>query len=544
MTPGAALSFLPARWFRGTRTSAAFALAGLSGFLLFASFSPLEWGEMGYVALIPFVWALRMAPANRLRLSYTAGLVFWLPSLWFLTPVTYAGWFCLAAYCALYFLPVGWAWGRALAAWSPEHTWRGIRLVVGGAAWWCLMEQLRGWALTGFPWNQLGASQWENYGLIQIASLGGVTAVSFVLAAFNLGVAISLMGLFETVGKRLPRRAHPELYIPILLLAVSFTWGAGEMRRQAAAPSRSLRVAVLQPLAAMHEKWDPDLIRENYRVLWTHSDLALDSIQPDLLVWPETALPETFGAPQGKTMLEDLTRYHVPILFGALESKDRTTADGVTRTLYWNSSILVDPKTGTTEVYRKNHLVMFGEYIPFAKVFPFLRSLTPFPEDVTPGKGGGVLSLEDPALRMGILICFEDLMPALSRKWAAEGAELFVNQTNDAWFDPHWGSRAHLANAVFRSVEQRRPTLRATNSGVSSWVDTRGVVRDIMRDPETGRVQYRGFSPFQLSIPENPATTFYHRKPHVFPWACAAMALLLISGPEWGKPGFFHRRRT
>lgn len=526
------------------RSGGAFLLSGLSGLLLFASFAPLEWSEMGYVALIPFVWALRLAPAEKLRLSYAAGLLFWLPSLWFLTPVTFAGWFCLAAYCALYHLPVGWVWGKCLAAWNPEHTWRGIRLVLGGAAWWCLMEQLRGWILTGFPWNQLGTSQWENYGLIQIASLGGVTAVSFVLVTLNLGVAVSLMGLFETIGKRRPRRAHPELYIPILLLAVSFTWGTGEMRRQSAAPSRILRAAVLQPLAAMQEKWDPDLVYDNYRVLWQNSDLALNSTQPDLLVWPETALPEPFGSPQADKMLADLMRRDTPILLGALEYEDRTDAEGTTRRLYWNSSLLLTPEDGVADVYRKNHLVMFGEYIPFARTFPFLRSLTPFPEDVTPGKGDGVLHLKDPDVRMGILICFEDLMPSLARQWTAEGAELFINQTNDAWFDPYWGSRGHLANAVFRSIEQRRPTLRAANSGVSGWVDTRGVVRDIMRDPATGMVQYRGFSPFRVYIPENPVTTFYHRHPFAFPLACLGMTLLLFLGSEWGKPRFFHRRET
>lgn len=514
----------------------AFVLSAVSGLLLFACFPPLGWSNAAYMALVPLLWALRLDPGAKLRLGYCCGLVAWVPSLWFLSPVTIPGLLVLAAYCALYLVPVAWWWGRALERWQPGNTWLAVRLVVGGAAAWALMEVVRGGLLTGFPWNQLGVSQWQNYGLIQIAAFGGVPVVSFVLLTLNLGIAVSVMSVVETVGKRLPRRAHPELYIPILLLAFSFTWGIRDIRRRAQEPSRTLRMAVVQPMAGMEEKWDPEMVYENYRVLWQYSDLALSATRPDVLVWPETALPEVFGAPQAEKMLADLLQRGVPMLVGALDSKLQTDADGISEQMFWNASMLLEPGREEVGRYAKKHLVMFGEYIPFARTFPFLRSLSPFPEDVTPGEGSSVLRVEQADVCLGILICFEDLLPYLARAAVAEGAELFVNQTNDAWFDPLWGSEGHLAHAVFRSVEFRRPTLRAANSGVSGWIDTRGVVQERMP------VRQPGFSPFEVCIPLEMETTFFQRRPWVFPLLWLGLTCGVLGVPGAGKARFFHRR--
>lgn len=530
------------------RSAIAFGLAALSGFLVFASFPPLNGASVAFLALIPWVWALRMCPEARGRLSYVGGLCCWIPSLWFLSPVTIPGALLLAAYCALYWAPAGWLWGRFLTTWTPERPLRGLRFVIGGAAWWCALESLRGWLLTGFPWNFLGVSQWENYSLIQIASLGGATAVSFVVAALNLGVALSVMSLAETLGERKPRRMHPELYLPILLLAVAFTWGAGELRRLHAREmeaSTVLRTAVIQPMAA--NKWSEELADENYRVLWELSRNAMYT-NPDLIIWPETALPEELRY-SGRSA--DLVRNLVeeagaPLLLGSLDFETREEEDALER-IYYNSAFLVDREGRLAAEYRKRHLVMFGEYMPFARRFPFLRSLTPMPEDITPGAGSGVLKLPDRDLRLGMLICFEDLMPYLARDLVEQGADLFVNQTNDAWFDPLWGSVAHLSNAVFRSVEQRRPTVRATNSGVSGWVDDRGVVRGRIEDRETGEVRVRGSSPFEVRIPEEPETTWFYRHPRLFPVACWLMSLLLwtrrgTAGGEGPAPCARHGR--
>jgi apolipoprotein N-acyltransferase len=519
---------------RPGRAALAFGLAALSGFLMFAAFPPLNEGSLGFIALIPFIWALRMHPGAKCRLSYMAGLVFWVPSLWFLSPVTIPGAVMLAAYCALYWLPVGWVWARLLQTWQPDQPVLALRMVLGGAGWWCVIEWVRGWILTGFPWNNLGVTQWENYSLIQIAALGGTTMVSFVLVALNLGIGLSVAGLIENRGRSGPRRMHPELYLPILLLVMSFSWGSRELRRLIQEPTRSLRVGVIQPLS--ENKWSPELALKNFRVLWELSDAAL-SLKPELLLWPETAVPEELRYSEtASELVKSLVQSGIPLLLGSLDY-ETTSTETETETelerVYYNSSFLVWTDGTLRSDYRKRHLVMFGEYMPFARYFPFLRSLTPMPEDVTAGTDSGVLMLPvEAAVQLGMLICFEDLMPDLSHDLVREGAELFVNQTNDAWFDPLWGSRGHLANAVFRSIEQRRPMVRGTNSGVSAWIDTRGVVRNRIEDPLTGAVRIRGFKIFDVEVPTDPETTFYFRYPRSFILLCALLSLLI---GDWGS---------
>jgi apolipoprotein N-acyltransferase len=513
----------------------AFSLASFSGFLLFTAFPPVGASSLAFVALIPFLWALRLYPEAKLRLGYLAGLCFWIPSLWFLSPVTIPGAVLLAAYCAVYWVPLAWGWGMALSTWSPHRVLQSLFVLLGGAALWCTLEWVRSWVLTGFPWNELGVSQWENLGLIQIATLGGVRLISFIILSINLGIGLSLIGLFEQLGTRQRNRMHPELYLPILLLAVSFTWGMGQLR--ARLPERikhqKIRMAAIQPLSA--NKWSEELAAENFRVLWELSDAAA-SLKPDLVIWPETALPEELRySKTSASLVGKLVSTGVPLLVGSLDFETSSEGEEITRS-YYNSSFLINPEGGIESEYRKQHLVMFGEYMPFARWLPFLRSLTPMPEDVSPGTGYGSMELPESGLHMGMVICFEDLMPGLTRSRVEEGADVFINQTNDAWFDPLWGSRAHLAHSVFRSIEQRRPTVRVTNSGVSAWIDIRGVIRDRIEDPLTGEFRIRGFKTFEVEIPSHQETTFYFRVPWLFPVVTLIVSITFLG---WG----FRRRK-
>ncbi|MGA0369466.1 MAG: apolipoprotein N-acyltransferase, partial [Kiritimatiellia bacterium] len=305
----------------------------------------------------------------------------------------------------------------------------------------------------------------------------------------------------------------------------SFSWGGRELRRLAQQPETSIRIGVIQPLAS--NKWSEELARENFRVLWELSDAAL-SLKPDLLLWPETALPEELCySRRSADLVSSLVNSGTPLLLGSLDFETRSEGDQLER-LYYNSAFLVGSDGNLLAQYRKKHLVMFGEYIPFSRWLPFLRSLTPMPEDITPGDLSGVLPLPGSDLKAGLLICFEDLMPRLASDLVREKADLFVNQTNDAWFDPLWGSTGHLANAVFRSVEQRRPTVRATNSGVSAWIDSRGVIRGMIEDPLRGTHQIRGFKIFEVRIPQSPEQTIYFRYPWAGPLFCGLMSLLLL----------------
>ena len=471
--------------------------------------------------------ALRAAPRKAVLLSLLAGLCFWVPAVWFVSPVTIPGALTLAMYCAMWWVPVGVLWARALSVWKPEMPLAGTRFLVGGTAWWCLMEWVRGWFLTGFPWNGMGVSQADNLPLIQLAAIGGVGLVSFVVVSMNWGIGLSVISFAVTVRQRGARRMHPELYGPILLMVVAFSHGMRQIRAEQGVAYRTLRVAVVQPNVEV--KWSEQTAEEIRRILWGLSDLAL-SQRPDLLLWPETALPDELRISEvSANLVGRLVDTHgIPILLGSLDVEITHVPDAPRpEVAFYNAAMLIGGDGVLESLYWKRHLVMFGEYMPFSKWLPFLRSLTPMPEDVTPGFEAGIMDLPGLETRVGVLICFEDLMPYLSRDLVAEGAELFVNLTNDGWFDPFWGSRAHLDHAIFRSVEFRRPTVRATNTGVSAWIDTRGVVMDRLIDEEAGTYRVRGFSTFEVQVPSSPQHTFYHRHPRVFPMLFAILSLLL-----------------
>lgn len=509
--------------FRG-RGGWPYGLAVWSGVAVFACFEPIRAGGLIYVALIPWLLALRSRPASAGSLSLVAGLACWIPSVWFLQPVTWMGLLVLGAYCALYWVPAGWLWAKGLSCWSPEKTLTGLRLVVGGSAVWVLLEMLRGALFTGFPWNHLGVAQVDNPPLIQLAALGGVPLISFLLVAMNFGLALTALRLGQRLLTRGAWRVQAELYLPLFLMALAFRWGMGELRRQQQMPVQTLRIAVVQPNVDV--KWETDRAPEIRRILWELSELAI-ALNPDLLLWPETALPDELRySEESWGLVRALARKGVPILLGTLDlqAEERLDADPLLH--FYNAAMLIDADGRLLDLYWKRHLVMFGEYIPFGNMLPFLRSMTPMPEDVTPGEVPGIMELTT-GETVGVLICFEDLMPYLARDLVRSGAELFVNLTNDGWFDPFWGSRAHLDHAVFRSVEFRRPTVRATNTGVSSWIDFRGQVRERIADPDTGAVRVRGFKVFTVEIPQQPEDTFFARHPSAVLWGALLAALLM-----------------
>jgi apolipoprotein N-acyltransferase len=510
-----------------------YGLAVWSGLAVFASFEPIRAGGMIFVALIPWMIALRARPESARLLSYVAGLTCWIPSVWFLRPVTIMGVFALGAYCAVYWVPAGWLWAKGLKAWNPKDSITGLRLVVGGSGVWVLLELLRGWLFTGFPWNNLGVAQVDNPALIQLAALGGVPLISFLIVAMNFGLGLTALRLGRRLTHREPWRVQVELYLPLFVLALAFRWGMGELRRQQAVPVETLRIAVVQP--NIDVKWEPGYATEIRRILWELSELAI-AMNPDLLLWPETALPDElrFSA-ESSGLVRALAQKGVPILLGTLDMLAEHRPDAEPEVNYFNAAMLIDTEGRLLDLYWKRHLVMFGEYIPFGNLFPFLRSMTPMPEDVTPGEVPGVMELPT-GETVGILICFEDLMPYLSRDLVNEGVELFVNLTNDGWFDPFWGSRAHLDHAVFRSVEFRRPTVRATNTGVSAWIDLRGQVRERLEDAETGEVRVRGFKVFNVEVPQELEMTFFARRPQVMVLGALLAAAFL--------PGLFVWRRS
>ena len=194
----------------------------------------------------------------------------------------------------------------------------------------------------------------------------------------------------------------------------------------------------------------------------------------NLLIWPETALP--FYLQGGKEVpapvSELVKKRRVWLLTGAPYYDGNSLGDSDTKVHYYNSSILLSPEGLLNGRYDKQHLVPFGEYIPFRKYFPYLGPVVESMGDFTAGSGSRPLACE--TARIGVLICFESIFPDLSRKWVNNNANLLVNITNDAWFGNSSAPWQHLSMAVFRAVETRRSLARAANTGISGYIDPLG----------------------------------------------------------------------
>jgi apolipoprotein N-acyltransferase len=238
---------------------------------------------------------------------------------------------------------------------------------------------------------------------------------------------------------------------------------------------------------------------------------------------------------------------HVAIIFNGDDAEFHPNA-----TNYFNAAFIVQANGICTGVYHKQKLVIFGEYIPLVRWLPFLKYLTPIGDGWTPGTNSMTFELarwsgrpREPVIslngdspegtprqtvQISPLICFEDVFPDVARNAANDDLDFLVNLTNDGWFRDSAEQWQHMANAVFRAVENGVPLVRAANNGITCWIDAHGRVQNIFRDA-TGS-EY-GFGAAVFEIPLRPTTekstpTFYHRHGDWFGWACVVVTLASI----------------
>jgi apolipoprotein N-acyltransferase len=191
-------------------------------------------------------------------------------------------------------------------------------------------------------------------------------------------------------------------------------------------------------------------------------------------------------------------------------------------TNFFNSAFLIRPDGNCAGVYHKQKLVIFGEYIPLARWLPFLKWFTPITDGWTAGDQPVVFA--DGDLACAPLICFEDVFPGVARRAAAGGPDFLVNLTNDGWFRESAEQWQHLANAVFRAVENGLPLVRAANNGITCWVDQHGRVRQVLRGSSGGEYG-PGTLALEIPLAQDRQTTFYQRHGNWFAWVCSIMAL-------------------
>jgi len=349
---------------------------------------------------------------------------------------------------------------------------------IAAAGLWTGLEYIRTYAFTGFSWGALGYSQYENLLLIQIADFSGVYGVSFLIVFINYSVAAVLLN--KGVNKK---NCFPILSAAILLASVMF-YGDQQLKRldSQIETAKKTIIMVVQGNIKQDLKWSDQFKRqtlEKYiRLSKEAFNRAESSKKPDLVIWPETALPFYYGVDKGLSNQVDqcVLALKTNFLIGSPAFKTEEN-----QTKFYNRAYLLNRFSIVRGTYDKNHLVPFGEYVPFGKYLTFLGKLTAQAGDFSFGdKLFEPLKFSAQGLKAtgktGVLICFEILFPSIASRFVVNGADILTAITNDAWFGRTSAAAQHFSIAVFRAVETRRTLARAANTGISGFIDPRGKI--------------------------------------------------------------------
>ena len=468
----------------------------VSGVLLALAFPAFDLGPLALVALVPLIWAWRETTPRRAALyGFVFGVVFagiLLYWLWYfgiiaIVPLV-AGW---AGFTALTGYLVG-CLDRA-RLWSP---W----LI---AAAWVAPEALRArWPFGGLPWGDLGVALHDVAPARALASWGGVALVSFLTVVVN-AYLVDLAIAIHANARRSVAVAAVGLAVVAAVVAVA------DVARYQTRRSGTLRVATLQG-----NDQDRYLTSEEKRSGYlTEQHFALaDRLrgQYDLIVFPESSLDE-FSPESNPSLRNRLVALGKAHGSDVLANAAVPAPDG----REYNQNLLYAPEGRLAGTYSKEHLVPFGEYVPFRSLVDWTGIVDRIPYDYTPGSKRTIFRVK--GHRMATVICFESAFGPLVRDFVARGAEVVVVSTNNRSYRRSGNSAQHIAQTQMRAAETGRPFVQASISGISAVVDGDGNVRNTTKL-------------FRKTVVSDTVTTTSGETPYVRfgEWAVLASALLLL----------------
>jgi apolipoprotein N-acyltransferase len=390
----------------------------------------------------------------------------------------------------------------------------GVRGLWMAPAVWVAAEFARGHLFGGFPWIPLGAAVVTLLPLAQLASLVGVYGLSGFLATLATAVAVALTGR--------PRTARRAVAFALVLLTTVSVWGGLRLRDSALTrQGEPFTVGLVQGNIAQDDKWNPQLAPD---ILARYLSLTREAVAAGagLVIWPESSTPFLFDEdPRAAEAVRALVRESgTPLLFGTDEFEPGPPAR------FFNSAFMLNADGATAAVYRKMHLVPFGEYVPFRDLLFFVAPLVESVSDFAPGTR--VTMLPVAGHMASTAICYEVVYPHLIRQAVLEGSELLTTVTNDAWYGRSSAPHQHYALASMRAIEQGRYLARAANTGISGIIDPYGreVVRSSLFETTviTGEVRFL------------PARTVYATIGDVVPQLAVLVTLLGIAASFWRRP--------
>ncbi len=495
--------------------------------LLAESYLQPAYPYMAWFAFIPFTIALFNIRSVFVALAFSqaAGTIFYLAILYWIFPTVQVGTANVplagAAVLGLSLvLGLQFALFGGICFYLKRIKW--LFPFTAAAAWVAfeLLHQLIAYTSLGFPWFQLGYTQFENLQLIQISTITGVYGISFLVALFGLS-----LGAMACVKNKAFRIVY--LILPMALISAAFFFGAKSIKAQAGfagSKPQTLSVALIQPNTHMRMVKGED---EDIFFIIAEQVEPLKEKKPDLIVWPESSLAGSFTDEAYGNFIRELSA--------------KTGASQITASYYQDngadyvSAALFD-QNGIADVYNKIKLVPFGEFLPLYSIFKTFytkNNITTLTGDFKSGDNPSKtlqFTLPPPPdtllkaqkFNIGTNICFESIFPSIWRAQALNGAQFFVNMTNDGWFLDTAAPYQHLRVNVLRAVETRRPILRVANTGISGWIDSTGRVRF------QTQAHKQETALFNFTFQPRASKTFYTINGDIFAYACAIFALTIM----------------
>lgn len=518
----------------------------VSGVLVAAVFPPFDATWLLWVGMMPLVWALASVSGKRrgwkgFGLGYLGGLASCLIQFQWFGTVSWLGALVMPMYLAVYWGLFGWFAAKAGRFVEKPGKWTMIRVAFCHGAVWGGLEWLRGWMITGFAWNGLGIGLHDMLTMAQAADLVGVPGLSLALVMLQSLAVQAAIGFFHE--KRSPRR---ELVFGGLMAVLWFGYGTFRLAWESKGVfirAKALLVQLDIPMEAGHMLWDGLRTHQEYEdetfkglEALKAADGALSKQWPDWVIWPECALTGrvlftdqegVVGMSQNNYDTISQVRQTGPfsLIYGVNEQQAEIHAGepvGLERGRMYNSLAVMHPDD-SLQTYRKRHLVIFGETIPFMDSLPWLKKIyeqqsgTEYYGSFTEGESTDPLPLMVAGKTVEAIptICFEDSVSRLTRKFVRPAPQIIVNVTNDGWFKESAAADQHFQCARFRAIELRRPMLRSANTGISAAIDSTGSTAH----PDTGKPQVltdaggshftQGSMLVEVDIPLHPTFTLY-----------------------------------
>jgi len=501
-----------------------------SALLTVLSFPNFDLWFLAWIGLVPLLFVVARATTSQRAFvaGWLWGTIFFYGTCWWLTypMIHYARISAWLAY-PLFLLPVIFVAlfpGVACSLTARVINQFGSWAIVIAPLIWVSFEWLR-YAITGQLWNALGYSQAVHHSLIQSARWGGVYAVGFLIVMSNTAVGFCLLG-----RTRLRWIIGPGAFVAVaIFLVITNSNMIRDHSSQRVVNSQSTVIAI-QPNVPMDIAGDGaqmSALLEHH--LWL-SRAALEHLDsrppymplPRLVIWPES--PMNFSYSRDPHLREVVGRFaranQTSVLLNSLEP----AVGGGDQ----NSAVMVNEQGEIVARYDKIRLMPFGEYVPLPRWLPGASSVRSLVGEFRPGSSYTLMPLG--AIRAGVFICIEAAHPGIARSFTNEGADVLINISNDGYLGPTPVMRQHLANAIFRAVENDRDLIRVTNTGITAYIRANGTVLDrtdgFQEAVRTWTITKSG-----------DGSTFYSRHGDLFVYGCALISLGFISAS-------FMRRRV